>query len=182
MSFPTGDINQASDEPMEHMGMTMSKYPYRMQLGSGTWDVLLGATYLAQSDRFSFGTQASSVLRTGENENGYRLGNLYQMNAWGAFKATNWLSFSVRGLGTIEGKILGQDTDLERVMSPVNDPENFGGKTIIAFGGLNIFVPEGTFFWIANCFEFGYPVYQNANGIQMKQTGTFNAGIKYSLF
>ena len=181
LSIPTGDIDQASDHPMEHMGMIMSKYPYRMQLGSGTWDILTGATYLAQSDRFSFGAQASTVIRTGENDNGYRLGNLYQLNSWGAYKTTGWLSVSVRGVGSIEGEMVGQDTDLERMMSPVNDPKNFGGEMISAFGGFNIFIPSGVFSGLRFGLEYGYPVYQNANGIQMKSTGQLNLGIKYSL-
>ncbi len=181
-SIPTGDIDQSSDEPMEHMGMTMSKYPYRMQLGSGTWDVLLGATYLAKSDRFSFGAQASSVIRTGENSNGYRFGNLYQLTGWGAYKTTNWLSFSIRGAGILETEMTGNDPDLEAIMSPNSDSKNFGGKFITTFAGFNIFIPSGTFSGLSIGFEYGFPIYQNVNGIQMKQAGTLNAGIKYSLF
>ena len=182
LSIPTGDINQSSNEPMEHMGMVMSKYPYRMQLGSGTWDVLLGATYLVQNDRFSFGAQASSILRTGQNDNGYRFGNIYQLTSWGAYKANDWLSFSLRGTGTIEGKMIGEDTDLERIMSPANDTENFGGEIINALGGLNMYIPSGTFKGLRVGLEYGYPIYQNANGIQMKHSGMLNAGIKYSIF
>lgn len=182
LSIPTGDIDQASIEPMEHMGMVMQKYPYRMQLGSGTWDVLLGATYLAQNDQFSFGAQASSVLRTGENANGYRFGNLYQLTAWTAWKTTKWLSFSLRGRGSVEDTMNGSDPDLERIMSPVNDPENFGGERIEAFAGFNIYVASGAFKGLRIGLEYGYPLYQNANGIQMRHRGMLNAGIKYSLF
>jgi hypothetical protein len=180
--IPTGNINQSSDVPTEHMGMTMSKYPYRMQLGSGTWDVLLGATYLVQSDRFSFGVQASSVVRTGENSNGYRFGNLYQLTSWGAYKATNWMSFSVRGAGIIETKMTGSDHDLDPIMSSNNDPKNFGGNLITTFAGFNISIPSGTFSGLSIGFEYGLPIYQNANRIQMKQSGALNAGVKYSLF
>lgn len=182
LSIPTGGIAESADFPMEHMGMEMSKYPYRMQLGSGTWDVLLGATYLVQRKRFSFGAQISSVIRTTENSSDYRFGDVYQLTSWGAFKATNWLSFSLRAEGSVEEEMKGSDADLERMLTPSNDAKNFGGEIVKTFGGFNIMIPSGTFSGLNFGFEYGFPVYQNVNGIQMNHDETLTLGIKYSLF
>ena len=42
LSLPTGSIDERDDTPM----MANAKLPYPMQLGTGTWDVLPGLTYL----------------------------------------------------------------------------------------------------------------------------------------
>jgi hypothetical protein len=42
-----------------------------------------------------------------ENESGYRLGNVFQATGWGSYRFANWISASIRGLYTDEGKIEG---------------------------------------------------------------------------
>ena len=183
LSIPTGDINQSLRRADGAHGNDYVQIPLSNAIrGVEPGIYCLGATYVAQSDRFTFGAQLSSVLRTGENSNAYRYGNRFQLTSWGAYKTTDWLSFSVRGVGSHEGAMTGYDADLEPIMSPVNDPDNFGSEYIKVLGGFNIYIPRGTFSGLDIGFEFGWPVYQNVTGIQMKQTGAINAGIKYSLF
>jgi len=64
MSAPTGEINETGFVPPAG---GVIRLPYPMQLGSGTWDLLPGITYLGQRNRLSWGGQALATLRLGEN-------------------------------------------------------------------------------------------------------------------
>ena len=66
LSLPTGSIKE-KDSSGSILG-------YPMQLGSGTWDLLPGITYLGQTGNLSYGAQFSGVLRIGENSRNYSLG------------------------------------------------------------------------------------------------------------
>ncbi len=90
MSFPTGSIDKKDDTPMG----SNQQLPYPMQLGSGTFDLLPGITYLGQHNDISWGAQVSGVIRLGENDRDYRLGNRFDATAWGAYDWFNWVSTS----------------------------------------------------------------------------------------
>ena len=70
VGFPTGSINQRDAE-----GMRME---YPMQIGSGTFSLLPGFTYLGQALPWGWAADFNSTVRLGRNDNGYRLGNRYQ--------------------------------------------------------------------------------------------------------
>ena len=56
LSLPSGSINARDNLPgMMGMPDAIQRLPYPMQLGSGTWDLLLGATYLGQVTKLSWG-------------------------------------------------------------------------------------------------------------------------------
>lgn len=79
VSLPTGSIDEKN--PLDPTGET--RYPYNMQLGSGTVDALAGVTTLLMQPSFQVGGRLSSILRTsGYNKNGYRLGHQYKADAW----------------------------------------------------------------------------------------------------
>jgi hypothetical protein len=63
------------------------EYP---MVGSGTWDLLPGLTYLGESESWAWGAQAMGTVRLGENDNDYRLGNRYRLSAWGQYKVADW--------------------------------------------------------------------------------------------
>lgn len=75
VSFPTGSITEMGVTPMSSPDET--QLPYPMQTGSGTFDIKPGLTYLGQSDAWSWGGQASTTVRLGENDQMYRLGNIH---------------------------------------------------------------------------------------------------------
>jgi hypothetical protein len=54
MSFPTGSIEERDNTPAGDDQIL----PYPMQIGSGTFDLLPGITYLGQSNNWSWGSQA----------------------------------------------------------------------------------------------------------------------------
>lgn len=178
LSIPIGDIENTDDTPM----MNDIKLPYAMQLGSGTFDVTLGATFKGYFTKASFGTQFLSTLRTGKNSQDYRFGNIYQLNIWGAYKLFNNFSVSARFLSVSEGELIGVDNDLNPIMVTTADKNNYGSDKIKSFAGFNISFPETSSFknFIIG-FEAGVPIYENYNGVQMDENLSITLGLKYNV-
>lgn len=178
LNIPIGDIDNHDDTPM----MSNAKLPYAMQLGSGTFDFTLGATFKGNLSNFSYGTQFLSTLRTGKNSEDYRFGNVYQLNIWGAYKLSQNFSVSARVLGISEGKLKGADSKLNAMMVTTGDTTNYGSDKIKSFFGVNVAFPETSslkdFRFGA---EIGAPIYEDYNGIQMNENLNLNFGIKYNV-
>jgi len=178
INIPVGEITAKDDTPM----MNDAKLPYVMQLGSGTLDITLGTTYKENYANTSWGTQFLSIIRTGKNTENYRLGNIYQLNIWGAYNFKEYISFSGRILGVFQNKITGLDEDLNPMMVPAANINNYGGEKIKAFVGMNIAFPKESIFKnIRFGVEAGAPIYEYYNGIQMNENLTLNFGVKYSI-
>ena len=178
INIPVGEITAKDDTPM----MNDAKLPYVMQLGSGTLDITLGTTYKENYANTSWGTQFLSIIRTGKNTENYRLGNIYQLNIWGAYNFKEYLSFSGRILGVSQNKITGLDEDLNPMMVPAANINNYGGEKIKAFVGMNVAFPKESIFKnIRFGVEAGAPIYEYYNGIQMNENLTLNFGVKYSI-
>ena len=178
INIPVGEITVKDDTPM----INDAKLPYVMQLGSGTLDITLGTTYKENYANTSWGTQFLSIIRTGKNTENYRLGNIYQLNIWGAYNFKEYLSFSGRILGVSQNKITGLDEDLNPMMVPAANINNYGGEKIKAFVGMNVAFPKESIFKnIRFGVEAGAPIYEYYNGIQMNENLTLNFGVKYSI-
>ncbi|NEP59687.1 MAG: transporter, partial [Symploca sp. SIO2G7] len=135
VSFPTGSIDERDDTPAGND----VRLPYPMQIGSGTFDLKPGVTYLGQADKFSWGAQASTILRLGENSNDYRLGNQFNLTGWVASKWVDWLSTSLRLDFKTLGNISGADPLLNPMMIPTADPDRRGGERLDLGLGLNLY-------------------------------------------
>ena len=177
ISLPIASISERDNTPM----MQNAKLPYPMQLGSGTLDLTAGATYKEMYPSFSWGSQLLGIFRTGENSEEYRLGDLYQLNLWGAMPLLENLSLSGRALGIITENIHGKDPELNSSMVPTADPDNYGGEKINLYGGMNLSFNQSSFLknfrWGV---EVGVPVYENYHGIQMNENMSFVIGLKYT--
>ncbi len=178
ISLPSGSIKERDDTPM----MENAKLPYTMQLGSGTFDVTAGATYKELYTSFSWGSQFLAKFRTGKNTEGYRFGNQYQLNLWGAYRLFENVSLSGRALGTVTSDIIGGDPQLNPMMVTSADTENYGGEKIKLLGGVNVsFSQTSAFKNIRIGAEMGAPIYESYNGIQMNKNLSFVIGLKYSI-
>lgn len=178
ISIPTGSVTESDVTPAS--APNESILPYPMQLGSGTFDTNLALTYLCQGSILSYGSQLRGVFRFGENERDFRYGNRYGLNSWLAAKATDWLSFSVRLEGLTVGEINGADPNLNPMMVLTADTENSGGTYLNSGIGFNMYAPNGALKNIRFGFEFAAPLYQDLNGIQLKNKDTLTAGLQYS--
>ncbi|MGJ8676007.1 MAG: transporter [Akkermansiaceae bacterium] len=170
ISAPTGSI----DETLPN-GLNMG---FPMQLGSGTWDLNPSITWLSHSGSWSYGAQASALLRLGRNDNGYALGNRATITSWVSREINDWSALSLRFTATDWGNVDGSDTNMPpTMMSSVFGTDNRGGSRVDLALGYSVWASEhGTRFGI----ELGAPVYQKLDGPQLGIDWTLTAGIQFS--
>ena len=118
LSFPTGSFKKKDDTPNGKL-----RLPYPMQLGSGTVDALPGLTYGGEMGDATWGFQALGTIRIGRNSAGYSKGNAYQLNLFGSYAWSRWVSTSLRLNWSEWGNYDGRDTDIRP--HPVIAPEDF---------------------------------------------------------
>jgi MFS transporter, putative metabolite:H+ symporter len=109
VSFPTGNINVANPY------VANAHYKYFMQLGSGTYDGVLGATEIYQGKMFSAGGRLSSIFRSSVfNSNGYHLGNQYRADLWADTPLPGGFKAKLYAYDRDRGAITGIDPTLSR--------------------------------------------------------------------
>lgn len=168
VSLPSGNILTKGNG--DDMMYPDGRYPYSMQLGSGSVDLMPGITYLVQSGKTTFSTQLSSLIRTGYNSVGYKLGNEMGLNLWFAYQWMRFLSSSMRLEGNWSGNIDGVDPSLYAFSEISSNPYNYGGRRAGLYLGSAIQPDGGILRNHKVGIEYGIPVYQNLNGVQMKST------------
>ncbi len=179
VSIPTGSIDIEDVTPASAPNEVILPYP--MQIGSGTLDAELALTYLKQWEKLSVGTQARGSIRFGENDNNYRLGNKYSLNNWISLNAANWISFSGRiELGAID-RIKGANPDLNPMMVITADTANSGMTYANAGIGFNLYAFKGGLKNLRFGFEAALPLFQNMNGVQLRNKEMLTFGMQYSL-
>lgn len=176
VNAPTGSI----DERDITTGTDDVQLPYPMQLGSGTWDFTPGLTYVQTYDNWSWGAQGLYTYRTGENDNGYTLGNKLDATAWLAKKMARSTSLSFRLKVLDWGNIEGSDNTLTLMpsMVPTADPNLRGGRRVDALLGVNFVMPG--FPGLRLALEAGAPVYQKLDGPQLETDFIFTLGGQYT--
>ena len=177
LNLPTGSINQKGKS--DDVFYPNSNLTYMMQLGSGTLDVLPGLSYKFQQNKFAFGTQLNSSIKTSFNSNHYRLGNIATINIWSAYSIFKWLNPSVRIEAASVGKITGADVSFYAFNEPAANTINYGGNTLRCFIGSSLPFQLTTDKAIKISVEYGFQAYQNYNGIQVPVKNLINATINY---
>ena len=172
MSAPTGSITERGFVPPAG---GVVRLPYPMQLGSGTWDLHPGITYLGQSDNFSWGSQLQATIHLGTNDEGYSLGNDITWNNWVAYRITDSLSASVRVSAKSWKNIDGRDPLIGGPV-PTARPDLRGGSSVDIFGGINYLFRKGALKGHRIAIEAGNRVYQNLDGPQLGGDWMFIAG------
>lgn len=174
MSLPTGSIEERDNTPAGSNQIL----PYPMQIGSGTFDLLPGITYLGQSKNNSWGAQAMGTIRLGENSNGYSLGNQLQLTGWVARNWSEWVSTSLRLKGRTWENIDGADPRLNPNMIPTADPDRRGGTQIDIGFGLNLYAPNGNLKGSRLAIEFELPLYRSLDGPQLETDWQLTVGLQ----
>ena len=178
LSFPTGSIDEKDRTPMG----PNQQLPYPMQLGSGTWDLLPGVTYNGRVSNVNWGGQARGVVRLGENDRDYTLGDRLNLTAWTAYNINYWLSGSFRLDWAFWGNIEGADPSLNPTVVPTADPERQGGNRLDALIGINFVNQLGPKLLRGQrlAVEFGLPLYQDLNGPQLETDWVLLLGWQYA--
>ncbi len=162
VSMPTGSIDEKNAG-----GQAL---PYAMQLGSGTWDLRPGITFNAQRDNLSFGAQANALIRLGENDRDYTLGNRYQLQSWVQKPIHPRASVSLRLSYENWDSIDGADSTLNPMMTPLADPDLQGGERLVASAGVNVTLTGGH----RLALEYSAPLNQDLDGPQMALDDSLN--------
>ena len=167
----------AGVEESEH-GMLL---PYGMQLGSGTWDLRPGITWLGQLGSFSYGAQVMATIRLeDENDAGYALGDCLDTTAWLAQQLTNGLSASVRLSYTKSDPIEGHFHNAHNHNSPTFLKANYGRDFVEGGIGLNWQFKKGAFKGHRLAIEGIFPLDQDPNGVGMDHDYTVIAGWQFA--
>ena len=179
MSFPTGSID-ARDHRFGDPSLPKVRLEYPMQLGSGTYDLLPGLTYLGDLNKFSWGAQALATVRLGRNDHNYRFGNLYRLNAWGAYGITDWFAPSVRIDGRYWENITGQDPQISPTATAEGNPGRQAGRRVDILFGASFFAPRGHLKGSRLVVEGGLPIYERLTGPQLSTSWLLTAGASYA--
>jgi hypothetical protein len=174
LSIPVGAIDTDDETPASDPGK--AQLPYPQQMGSGTFDLLPGFTFSTQNEKASLGLQGKAVIRMGENDRGWTLGDVYEGNLWGGYKATDWASVSIGARYSSWGNVEGFDEAMDPNESPAHNTLTQAGWRGDLPLGLNILLPEGRFGGHRLGFEIQVPVHQDLDGPQFMHNWTIVAG------
>lgn len=162
VSAPTGSIEK-EDVQLTPMNTRMkARLAYGMQLGSGTWDSLLGVVYWGKQDRWGWGAQYLATLPLeSRNSEGWRYADKHEGTAWLSYEWRPDLATSVRLRGETQGTIRGIDPKIYGPGLGAN-PDNYGGERVEVGVGVN---------WMAAfannvSLELLVPVHEDRNGVQ----------------
>jgi hypothetical protein len=176
LSLPTGKTDALATVLTPMNSLAALRAPYPMQLGSGTYDLLPGLTYTNfLSDQASAGLQWRGVIRTGDNDEGYTLGDEHRLTGWYARQITNRLSWSARVEYFERANVDGFDP---MIRAPVQtaDPERQGASRIDVGLGLNVALSGGHRFSLEDL----SPVDQNLDGPQLEVDDQLMLGYQLS--
>ena len=175
VSLPLGSTTEKDDTPAG-----FARLPYPMQLGSGTFDLLPGITYIHSAPELSWGGKISGVVRLGENSQNYTLGNRVNTTVWLTKIWSELLSSSLSLKGEKWGNIDGADPTLSPQIVPTADPKKRAGERVMLSFSTNLFFPTGILEDQRISLSAGLPIYQRLDGPQLEMDWTFGVQWKWS--
>ncbi len=164
LSMPTGSITE-EDFTLTPLGtLKKNRLAYGMQLGSGTWDAILGVCYWGKQDRWGWGAQYLATLRLQDaNSEGWRYGNKHNVTAWLSRRVAPSVVVSGRLAHNWQGRIKGSDP---RIAGPGlgANPNNYGGRRLTVSIGINwMYAPAHNL-----GIEYVRPLKEDLNGVQLE--------------
>jgi hypothetical protein len=181
-SLPSGSIDKEGDTP-RNTGQPVEQLPYTMQLGSGTYDLILGAAYAAgagSAERpFAYSAQMFGKIRNGRNARDYSLGNIMVASLDASVRPAPWVEPLVGVRMQFWEDIEGADTSLQLAPgvypAPVTNPELFGGRKVNLLAGARFILPESLGGQRVSV-TGSWPIHQSLNGPQPKETWRVDVG------
>lgn len=177
VSIPTGSINKRfTESPVPGQNGTI--LPFKMQMGSGTLDPMLGLTYQGSRDPFWYGANVLYTGRFYDNSQGYHQGDEVQVDLYTMYQFHPQSVVHLQLNGYYEGKY-SDEPDSQKLagdghfmgnpnnafLSPLFDPNNYGGTKLnvtagIQFQPIPLHVIELT---------GSVPIHQNLRGPQLAE-------------
>lgn len=184
LSLPTGSIDEKDRTPRPGMppSFNNNQLPAPMQLGSGTFDLLPSLTYVQQFEDWSWGAQASGVIRLeSENDHNYRLGNKFELLSWVGYNLTDWLGLNGGLSYGYTGELKGDQKDVgtagpggRSVTTAFG--ENYGSERIDLILGVNLLKPAGFLEGHRLSLDLRLPLWQDLNGYQLETDSVVTIG------
>ena len=176
LSLPTGSIDEKDKLPVMGAGQVNSILPAPMQHGSGTYDLLPSLTFREQFEAWSYGVQASGVIRLeDENDEDYRLGHKFDLTAWASTNLVEWISLGSGLSYNYAGKMDGDQKHISQgpTMAGIHTvttayEDNTGGERLDAIFGINLYVPTGSLKGQRIAIDLRLPLWQDLNGYQLE--------------
>ena len=162
LSAPTGSITKEDYNLTPMNTKEKTRLAYGMQLGSGTWDALLGVVYWGKQNQWGWGAQyLATIPLESENSEGWRFGDKHEGTAWVSYEWQPDLVTSLRLRGETQDEIHGIDPKIYGPGLGAN-PDNYGGERVEIGFGIN-WMPA-----VANnlSLEVLLPIHQDRNGVQ----------------
>ena len=178
LSLPTGSISERDITPQS--ANSTSQLPYAMQLGSGTFDPILGLSYHGMTEQWYWGVQALNLARvTGSNSQGYRLGNQTTLNSWLHYSPSD--SIALHGQINFQylKAIKGEDVDIDPMMiklNPMANPSLSASNKINFVSGITYAFVHGSLKGHRIIAELNIPIYQDVIGPQLTQQRSIRLG------
>lgn len=176
ISAPTGKTDKSGRVLAPNGMQPKLRLPYPMQLGSGTWDPVIGLTHTDHSGPRGWGGQWRSAIRTAKNDEGYRLGDEHTLTGWMSHTWNPYLSHSIRLSYVHRGNIRGIDPEIVAPVQTAN-PDFQGSRRVNLGLGANVVLP-GSGHRIA--LEANVPLYQHLDGPQMKMDWGLTLGAQWA--
>jgi hypothetical protein len=162
LSAPTGSITEEDYNLTPMNTMVKTRLAYGMQLGSGTWDTLLGLVYWGKDKNWGWGAQyLATIPLDSENSEGWSYGDKHEGTGWVSYSWKPELVSSVRLKGETQGTVQGIDPNIYGPGLGAN-PDNYGGDRVEVGLGVNWMVKPANDISL----ELLLPVYQDRNGVQ----------------
>ncbi len=165
LSAPTGSITEQDFNLTPMNTLVKTRLAYGMQLGSGTWDALVGVAYWGRDKKWGWGAQyLATIPLQDENSEGWRYGDKHEGTLWVSYEWEPTLSSSLRLRTEQQGRIKGIDPQIYGPGLGAN-PDNYGGSKTEMMIGVN---------WMYSTarnisFELSRPLAQDRNGVQADQ-------------
>ena len=162
LGCPTGSFTETDEDETG----TAKLLPYVMQLGTGSWQLFPGVTWLADEGTWSWGASGQWRLHLDENSSDYTVGDTTRVSGWMSRQVAGNLSGYSGLQGYFCGDYSGQDPGLDPFENPLNDPDRQGGNRGDLLGGLRYDLGPGDELEL----EVGVPIDEWVDGPQLSTT------------
>jgi hypothetical protein len=176
VSLPTGETSETGKILTPMNMQPRVRLPYPMQLGSGTYDAIVGLTYAEMSAVWGWGSQWRSVIRTGDNDEEYSLGDEHSLTGWLSYTVNPRLSIASRLAYLHRGNIDGADP---QIVAPVQtaDPNRQGMERIDLLLSANYLLGNNG---QRLALELGLPMTQDLDGPQLETDWMMTLGWQWT--
>ena len=173
LSLPSGSIERKFTNHT-NAALNGTLLPYKMQLGSGTVDPIIGFSYQGSRDPFWYGLSTQLEAHLYDNDQGYHRAQEFRYDLYAMKQSSDSVVVHAQLNGSYEGqfsdetyngRVLGEGrAGNGNFMSPLFDPQNYGGTKValslgVQFQPIPLHIMEVT---------ATLPVHQDLNGPQLR--------------